>query len=92
MWPRSLSGMPLRRGCGGIAAGKTCPARSAAGSQFWLTMPSRTKFQRCSDMPRSTAGSHRDGDWMSPASIAPSDTESCETSFPKYACDAAWMP
>ena len=84
--------MPLRRGCGGIAAGNVCAPRSAAGSQFWPTIPSRTKAQRCSDIPRSTAGSQRDGDWIRPASIAPSDTDSCETSLSKYDCAAAWMP
>ena len=75
-----------------MVAGNVWPARSPAGSQFWLTMPSRTKVQRCWDMPGSTAGSQRDGDWMSPASIAPSETVSCETSLPKYDCEAAWMP
>ena len=46
-------------------------------------LPSRTKFQRSFDFSGFFAGSHRDGDWIVPASIAPSATVSSLTSLPK---------
>ena len=72
----------LRRLAAGTA-GNACCARSAPGSQPWATMPSSTKFHRSVDFSRFFAGSQRDGDWMMPASIAPSDTVRSLTSLPK---------
>jgi hypothetical protein len=46
-------------------------------------MPSRTKVQRCSECCGFTAGSQRDGDWINPASIAPSLGDRSCTFFPK---------
>lgn len=72
--------------------GNLCCARSAGLIQPWATMPSSTKFHRCWDISRFFAGSQRDGDWISPAIIAPSEAFRSWTFFPKYAWLAAWMP
>jgi hypothetical protein len=59
----------------------------------WLsTMPLSTKFQRSWALSGFLAGSQFDGAWMTPASIAPSDTVRSATSLSKYAFAAAWMP
>ncbi|SKW19905.1 Uncharacterised protein [Mycobacteroides abscessus subsp. massiliense] len=48
-----------------------------------VTMPSSTQFHRFVDSGRSTAGSRRDGRWISAANNAPSDTVSCSTGLSK---------
>ena len=90
--PRALAGIPPVDGLRGTVAGKTAASRSARGSQPCATMPSRTKFQRATARSGFTAGSHRDGDWITPASTAPSATVRSCTFLPKYAWLAAWMP
>ena len=92
MCPSAPAGTPPGCGVRGAAIGKRCFARSAGVSQPWATMPSRTKFQRATAPSGLTAGSHRDGDWITPASTAPSATVRSCTFLPKYAWLAAWMP
>ena len=75
--------MPAAGGGSGRNFGNTSWARSAAGNQPCATMPSSTKFQRSLDLSGFLAGSHRDGDWIVPASIAPSATDRSLTSLPK---------
>jgi hypothetical protein len=65
------------------STGNVCAARSALSSHPCSTMPSSTKFHRSCERSGFFAGSHRDGDWMTPASIAPSDTVSCPASLLK---------
>ena len=81
--PRASAGIPPVDGLRGTVAGKTAASRSARESQPWATMPSRTKFQRCSALSGLSAGSQRDGDWISPASSAPSAGVSSVTDLPK---------
>jgi hypothetical protein len=92
MWPRSSPGIPPPDDASCFHAGNCCCARSPWLSQPCETMPSSTKFHRSTDRSGLCAGSQREGDWMMPASIAPSETVRSPTFLPKYACEAAWIP
>ena len=77
---------------GSTVSGNSCAFRSSSVMSPLLTMKSSVRFHRASACSGSTAGSHREGEGMMPASSADSLRVSSVAGLPKYACDAASIP